>query len=133
MTLRFYTTSDYVKLRTVYEQSGWFDPETDAEEKLKKQIEKDPESILLTIDNDTIVGTVTLLFTGRLGLFFRLHGDTKEIRGSLLKKGEQIFKNHGYNEVHILTPEEDLQRQEDYADYGFKKSRPYRWFWKKIN
>lgn len=126
------TIQDYPILKKLYEDSGWFDRETDSEEKITSQIQKEPNSILLAVENDEIIGTVTLLFTGRLGLFFRLVSESKEARAELLRRGEEIFKQHQYNEVHVIAPLNDNERQSEYEEFGFTKGKDYKWFWKKI-
>lgn len=132
VAVRRYFPSDYDALRKLYEDSGWWDEVTDAEKRINNQIEKEPNSILLAYNNEKIIGTVTLLFTGRLGLFFRLVGDTKEIRTLLLQSGEEIFKETGYSETHIIAPDDDIERQKEYTEYGFKLGKNYMWFWKKV-
>lgn len=133
MEIRSCVSSDYASLKTLYQQAGWFDEETDSEAKIAQQIAKDPNSILLALDGEELIGTVTLLFTGRLGLFFRLIANSDKTRLALLQEGEKIFKKHGYNEVHILALELDKEKQQEYMQYGFKKGKQYRWFWKKID
>jgi ribosomal protein S18 acetylase RimI-like enzyme len=137
VTISKYAQRDYTALKQLYQTSGWFDPETDSEERIRTQIEQDENAILLARDDEQLVGTVTLLFAIRLGLFFRLVTQETEhaadIRSKLLTKGEEIFKEKGYNEVHIIAPESDTERQEEYEQYGFKKGAEYRWFWKKLD
>ncbi|HVZ12261.1 MAG TPA: GNAT family N-acetyltransferase [Patescibacteria group bacterium] len=132
MKIRTYQKEDYPSLKSIYEKSGWYDAETDDEERIKDQIEKNPNSILVAEEDGKIVGTVTLLFTGRLGLFFRLISDSAEKNSELLKAGEKIFKDEGYNEVHILAPADDTNKQNEYENYGFNSGKNYKWFWKKI-
>lgn len=131
--IRFYTPSDYSELRGLYESSGWWDDETDSEERIRHQIQKHPDSILVCVENGKIIGTTTLLFTERLGLFFRLIANKVEVRRELLKRGEEIFKEKGYKETHVIAQEENVNQHKVLEEYGFNKGRLFRWFWKKID
>lgn len=135
ITIRPYTPTDYSSVKKLYKDSGWFDPETDAAERLKQKIERDPESILVATSSQ-IVGTLSLIEDGRIALFFRLitiDGDLAgEIRKRLLTEGQTVFQKRGYNEAHIIVPENDKERQEAYEANGFVKGEQYRWMWKKI-
>ena len=134
--IRPYAKQDYPDLRQLYEESGWFDPETDAEDRLGVKIERDSNSVLVAFSDDQAVGTVSLIEDGRIALFFRLVSKEGEkastIRAQLLEEGEKILKQRGYKEAHIIAPENDRVRQDEYEQYGFKKGKPYRWMWKKI-
>lgn len=134
--IRSYNPGDYSSVKQLYEDSGWFDGETDAEERLKAKSERDPQSLLIAINPDDVVGTVSLIEDGRIAIFFRLvtrdGEDAPQIRAKLLTAGETIFKDRGYSEAHIIAPEEDQSRQNEYEQNGFQKGNPYRWMWKKI-
>ncbi len=130
MTIRPYTSLDYIYIRKLYEESGWFDELVDSENKLNEQTSKDPDSILVATNNNEIIGSVSLLATGCLALFFRLIAPNEEVKKLLLAKGEEFFRVKGYKRIDIIAPEEDLSRQKEYADYGFNKGNLYRWFWK---
>lgn len=131
-TIRPYTSSDYTQVIEFYKESGWYDPETDAQEKLDAQVADEPQAILLAFDEEKLIGTVSLLFTGRHGLYFRLIANSEDIRSELLTAGEPVFKAHGYAEAHILAPEEDTDKHTEYENVEFSKGKSYRWFWKKL-
>lgn len=135
LLIRFYTPEDYMSVRQLYEESGWFDSETDAEDRLTAKIKRDKDSILVAFDGKNILGTVSLVEDGRIALFFRLisTGDNAVlVRKHLLEKGMEIFKKRGYREAHIISPEGDLERQGEYENFGFQKGDSYRWMWVKI-
>ena len=133
LEIRSYNPSDYSELRQLYQSSGWFDELVDSEEMINNQISNEPESILVAVLDDKIMGTVTLLATGRLALFFRLISKDDQdsiIRKSLVEKGQEFFLKKGYKRYDIIAPEEDSSRQQEYINLGFIKGNPYRWFWK---
>ncbi len=132
--IRRYSPEDYPALKKLYQATGWFDAQTDAKDRINQQITKDPDAILLAVEDDKMTGSITLLDTGRLALFFRLVAEEKrpEVKIKLLQEGEKIFYKKGYNEAHIICSEEDELRQQEYTSYGFTAGRNYKWFWKKI-
>jgi GNAT superfamily N-acetyltransferase len=137
LDVRGYTLIDYPSVKALYEEAGVFDPETDAEDRLLAKVEENPDGLLVTTDEDgTVLGTVSIVDDGRIAILFRLVVKPGEhahmIRMRLLNDAETILKEYGYNEVHIIAPEEDKPIQDEYAHYGFTKGKPYRWFWKKI-
>jgi hypothetical protein len=135
MSIRPYNPTDYSAVKKLYTDSGWFDPETDAEERLRAKTERDPDSLLIATEQNQVIGTVSLIEDGRIALFFRLitvAEEAAEIRAKLLTEGEVILKQRGYHEAHIIAPENDKTRQKEYEQYGFQKGNPYRWMWKKL-
>lgn len=136
LRIRNYSHNDYPAIKKLYEESGWFDPETDDEGKIRTKTEGDPQSILICTDVNDLVGTISLIEDGRIAIFFRLITknveDAPQIRSKLLAEGEVIFKQRGYNEAHIIAPEEDIDRQNEYQQNGFQTGNPYRWMWKKL-
>ena len=133
--IRVYKPTDYPELRRLYEAAGWFDESVDSEEMINDQVKKDPSSVLVAVSNGEIVGTVTLLATGRLALFFRLISkeDEKDIRRQLLEKGESLFVKKGYKRIDIIAPEQDHAKHQEYIKNGFVKGNSYRWFWKETS
>lgn len=131
ITIRSYTPSDYSALKSLYVEVGWFDPETDKE----SRINANPDSILLAYEDNELIGSVSLLNTGRHALFFRFitkkNGNGKDIHKVLLEEGEKRFKQMGFAESHILALDDDKEIQQKYEEYGFIKGKKYRWFWKK--
>ncbi|MGV8142255.1 MAG: GNAT family N-acetyltransferase [Candidatus Pacearchaeota archaeon] len=130
MEIRNYKPSDYESLRHLYQSFGWFDESVDSKDMINKQIKKDPGCILVALSNDKVIGTITMLATGRLALFFRLISQEESVRKELLKKGEEFFIKKGYKRIDIVAPEEDEARHKEYVKNGFNKGNPYRWFWK---
>lgn len=72
IAIRPYQPNDYNSLKKVYEAFKWFDPETDSEGRLNNKSQRDPESLLVAIVEDEIVGTVSLIEDGRIALFLQV-------------------------------------------------------------
>lgn len=139
MQIRFYKSSDYQQLIALYKKSDQFkfDEVTDSESGITRKIEKDPESLLVTEENQQIVGSVSIIEDGRIALLFRLVADSTnsnkdEILKSLVEKAEAIVKDRGYLEVHNTAPTNDLNALMEREKLGFKQGDTYTWFWKKI-
>jgi hypothetical protein len=133
--IRTYKTPDYQAIQELYKSSRWYDESVDSKEMLTAQIKKDKDSILVAVQDNQIIGTVTLLATGRLALFFRLviKEEKPEVRTELLRHGTEIFKERRYKRIDIVAPETDNKRHQEYIESGFTKGNLYRWFWKEEN
>lgn len=133
--IRSYTPRDHEQVKGLYEESGWFDPVTDAEERLKAKVEKMPDSILVAAEDSLVVGTVSLIYDERMALLFRLvtrNGEGRVIRQRLLEEGQSVLREWGAEEVHIIAPVEDNKLQQEYVERGFIRGNKYRWMWKNI-
>lgn len=128
--IRKYLPEDYSDVKSLYQESGWFDELIDSMEILNKQVNEAPGSILVAISEGKIIGTLTMLATGRLALFFRLACPEMEAWRMLLEEGEKYFVDKGYNRLDIVAPEEDTLRQIGYEDVGYNKGNLFRWYWK---
>src|SRR3989344_302141 len=87
-----YTPEDYPNVKAIYEEGDLFAESIDTEENLKTKIERDPESILVAVKGQQIVGTVSLLEDGRMAYIFRVAVKKTErkqgIAAMLLGEGE---------------------------------------------
>ena len=139
MRIRYYKQTDYKKLIDLYKLSDQFkfDEVTDSEEGITRKIEKDPESLLVAEENGQIVGSVSIIEDGRIGLLFRLiaspdNPNKDDILKALVEKSESILKNRGYLEMHNTAPTNDLNALMERRKLKFRKGNVYTWFWKKI-
>lgn len=140
MKIEFYKDEDYDKLIELYKTSTQFsiDKVTDSKESLSRKIERDPGSILLVKDEDSIIGSVSIIEDGRMALLFRLAvspdvPDKEMILKFLLSRSEEILKDRGYKEVHNTAPSGHKVALSERGDLGFKKGAEYSWFWKTID
>ncbi len=110
--IRTYTNEDYPEVRKTLELVKIFDPERDSQQNLEAKIQRDPESILVALDDGKIIGNVYFLEDGWTSLIFRL-AVRKEYRkhgvGSLLmQEAEKILKGRGYSKVSLFVHEDAL-------------------------
>ncbi len=135
LEIRSYCPQDYPVVKKLYQVTGLFDPETDAQHRLDAKAHRDPASLLVAVQQPDIVGTVSLIEDGRVAIFFRLvaiGAQQAEIRAALLAAGQQIFGQRGYKEIHIMAPEQDYDRQRELHKLGYKTGRDYRWMWRNV-
>lgn len=140
MIVRSYTPLDYVHVVALYKQpelyGGNFDEARDAEEKLRKRVEADPDAILVAQDNGKIVGTVSLIEDGRVAWLFRFCvqklPNELAIAQTLLDNAVASLKAKGHTQVLVYTPTDKLELHKRYEDLEFRKGGDYTCFWKNI-
>lgn len=140
MIIRSYTPLDYDQVVSLYKQpelyGGVFDEARDAEEKLRKRIEADPDAILVAQDNGNIVGTVSLIEDGRVAWLFRFCvqklSNEKEIAQTLFENAIASLKAKGHTQVLVYTPTDKPELHKRYEELDFKKGGDYTCFWKEI-
>jgi hypothetical protein len=147
--IRSYSTEDYDEVKALYLQSelygGVFDEARDSKEKLRKRVEADPDSILVAIQNDRVVGTVSLIEDGRVAWLYRfcvpsivtdnenrlIDFNEREVTESLNKYALNALRAKGHEEVLVYTSQ-DTHLHKRYLDLGFTKGSDYTCFWKSI-
>lgn len=129
--IRSYTSADYESIRKLFVNGGLHYEPMDSEERLREKISRDPNSILVAVESEKVVGTVSLMEDGRMAFIFRLAVDpenrNKGIGRRLMAEAERELFRMGYQEVNILAEEADTGLQEYYEKQGYKKGTAYRW------
>jgi ribosomal protein S18 acetylase RimI-like enzyme len=136
MQIRPYTSTDYASVIAIYKEGELFEEEMDSEEILKRKTERDPESLLVGLKNDQIIGTVSVVEDGRFAFVFRLAVKKSE-RGNgvgtkLLSEAEKLLKKRGNKTVHILVNEKESELQSYYEKLHYRRGRLWRWLWKDL-
>ena len=136
--IRPYSNDDYNSLKINLEEAGMFDKDCDSEEKLHRKISESPESILVAVCENEIVGSVYIIPDHWDSLIFRLvvkksHRE-KGIGGLLLEEAENRLRANGYTSVSLLVNETELERLSSfYEKRGFEKMQSnYRYFFKEL-
>ena len=136
ITVRSYEPRDYGDVRQNLEDGQLFYAEMDAEERLNEKINRNPGSILVAETKGMVVGNVLFMEDGWGPLAFRL-AVRKEYRGrgvgtQLMKSVEDVLRDRGYPEVHILVGENETELKEYYAKMGYEEGNLYRWLYKDL-
>ncbi len=138
MLIRSYEPTDYEQLKALYLASdtfgGQFDEARDASDRLKKKIEADPDTILVAVEANKIIGTVSLIDDGRVAWLFRFAvplSDTNTTR-ALHDKAVAVLKARGHSQVLVYTPVGNSSLDGRYDQLGFTKGGDYTCFWKDL-
>lgn len=136
MQVRGYTTEVYKQLKQLYLDSstfgGQFDEARDAEDRLQKKIEADPDAILVAEDNSDIVGSVSLIDDGRVAWLFRFAVKDRDVAQVLHDKAVEILKSRGHSQVIVYSPVGDNDLDTRYHKLGFNKGNDFTAYWKKL-
>lgn len=141
MDIRNYRPDDYEDLKSLYLQSnlfgGQFDAARDSREKLEAVTRVDSQSILVCEDAGRIVGTVSLIESGRVAWLFRFAvlqiEKEKEALQALHQKACAILRARGHSEVLVYTPIDDARLEQRYLDLDMNKGSAYTCFWQSID
>lgn len=138
MIVRGYVPSDYEQLKALYLDSstfgGQFDEARDAADRLQKKIEADPDTILVAMRDDKIVGSVSLIDDGRVAWLFRfaVPQNNPEVVIALHDKAIAVLKAHGHDQVLVYTPAGNQDLDNRYVRLGFTKGNDYTCYWKEV-
>ncbi len=134
-TIRNYLPEDYLSVKEILEEGGLFDANWDTEEKLRKRIEEKPDSIIVAIIDNEVVGNIFLIddfFPFVFHLAVKENQRGKGVGGMLMDESIKILREHGHNEIALLADDENEGLKEWYKKQGFTMSGRYRGLWKKI-
>ena len=133
--IRNYQISDYQQVREILEKGNLLWELSDNEQALERKIQQRPDSILVAVEDGRVVGT-QFIIEDFLPLLFRLsvHPDYrgKAIGKTLMKRGEELLKQKGYNHVNILVASNDTELQNYYEKQGYEKGNSYVWMVKEF-
>ncbi len=138
MIIRSYEPSDYEQLKALYLDSdtlgGQFDEARDASDRLRKKIEVDTDAILVAVEDEKIVGTVSLVDDGRVAWLFRfaVHLANGDVTKALHDKAVEVLRGRGHSQVLVYTPVGNADLDSRYNQLGFTKGSDYTCFWKEI-
>lgn len=134
ISVRNYSPPDYERVKQLYIDGDLYYEPFDSFERLQEKISRDPNSILLALESDKVVGTVSLMEDGRMAFIFRLAVDpeyrNKGIGKALMEEAEKELFKRGYPEINILVEEENMGLQEYYERQGYEEGTAYRWMTK---
>ncbi len=121
--IRDYQTSDYEGLKANLEAAHMFDPEWDTKDNLKRKLAKYPGSILVAVDDGTVVGNVYIVGDNFQTIIFRLavkEDYRKQGIGSrLMDEAERRMKENGINHVALLVREGEEKTVAWYKKRGY--------------
>jgi len=133
--IRNYNPSDFPHVKAILEEGKLFYEQIDNAGALEKKIKQAPDTIIVAIEEERVVGTVVII-PDFFPFLFRLavHPDFRKrgIGRQLMQRGEEILKSKGYDHVNILVASNDLELQEYYERQGYEKGKNYTWMFKEF-
>ena len=133
--IRRYQTTDYLAVKRILEAGGLFWGVSDSRERLGRKIQDDPDSILVAVEDERVVGT-QFIITDFMPFLFRLavHPEYRKrgIGTELMQRAEELLRERGHNHVNILVLTTDTKLQEAYRRKGYENGREYRWMTKEL-
>jgi ribosomal protein S18 acetylase RimI-like enzyme len=138
MQIRQYRPSDYEQLKALYLDSSTFgeqfDEARDAQDRLQRKIEADPDAILVAETESRLVGTVSLIDDGRVAWLFRfaIKDQGAEVASALHDKAITILKGRGHTQVLVYSPADNQRLDARYEQLGFTKGDNYICYRKEI-
>lgn len=133
--IRTYKKADFQLVKQILELGKLYYERTDNEQELERKIQRDPNSILVAIEDGKIVGT-QFIVEDFMSFLFRLavHPDYRRrgIGKALMQKGEEILRQRGHRDVNILVAAEDEELQNLYERFGYEKGHKYVWMVKEF-
>lgn len=136
--VRPYSQPDYEQLKALYMDSstfgGQFDEARDAQDRLQRKIESDPDAILVAERIGKIVGTVSLIDDGRVAWLFRfaVKDQDDEVLSALHDRAIEALSQRGHTQVLVYSPAGNETLDSRYEQLGFTKGSDYTCFWKEI-
>ena len=105
---------------------------SDTAEAIRKLIEKDPEALILAVDNDEIIGTIVAGWNGwRSGLYrlaVREDMRSKGIGRLLVERALERFRSLGVTRVDAMVLDENEIAHKAWESFGFTRQNNWsRW------
>lgn len=132
-----YNDGHYDALVVLLKSCDLYDEPWETRENLKLKIERDPESVILALDGEQVVGCVFVVVDGWIGLVWRLavleEHRKQGIGHELMQKAEALIKSRGVKEAShfVSSPKEELKAW--YEKQGYTKTSDYTFMYKEID
>lgn len=124
MKFRDYQEKDFQELKQLLISTNVFYEPLDTQEIFRKKIEHDPESIILAVEDDKVIGTVFIVYDPWNSFIFRLgvhpNYQGRGIANALMEEAEQRLKSRGMVRPTLFVEEDNTEV------LGFYKRRD--WF-----
>jgi len=138
--LRNYQPSDYSSVKENLQEADMYDDVWDSEDNLAGMINKDPESVIVAYERNTVVGHLVIVSYGiKMTYLFRLVVKkiyrNQGIASQLMTHAEEIAKKRGAREIGLYVDAQNNTLHSFYTKRGFgtsRKQRTYMYMWKEL-
>jgi predicted N-acetyltransferase YhbS len=113
---------------------GVFDENRDSKNILDSKIAKDKKAILVAVENNDIVGTISIIEDGRVAWLYRFvcEPNDQKVAEVLYNEAMLELKNRGHREVLVYSEPDNQNLQNRYNNLGFNKGGNYDCYWKEL-
>lgn len=139
ITIRSYQPADYSQVVTLLQEADLYADTWEAEENLTSMVVANPDSIIVAVDQNKIIGTIFLIpYGAKIAFLFRL-AVKKEYRHQgiatqILNYVEDLAHKKGIIELCLFADEANKDLQVFYQKRGWTSSKhPYYCLWKEIS
>lgn len=136
VNIRSYKKDDYLGVKETLIEGILFEESWDVEERLSRRIEEKPDSIIVAVVANEIVGCI-YLYDDILPFVFRL-AVKKQFRRQgigtmLLEEAAHRLKQHGHKEIALLVDNDNEELKNWYRKQHFQETKSlWKGFWKRI-
>jgi len=138
ITIRNYRDADYPGVQALLQEADLYASTWDSRENLKGMILQDPESVLVAVDGDVIVGNIFITpFGTKVAHIYRLvvkkEYRKRGIASQLIQKAESIIKKKGGVEIGLYVDTQHDELKAFYKKRNFKTSgKEFIHMWKEL-
>lgn len=136
--LRSYRDDDYEQLKDLTEHSEWyggkFDEARDGRERLRQKITQDPTSIFVFQQGKHVVGTISIIDDGRVGMLFRfiVKDNDEAVARALYDRAVAELRARGHEQILVYTTK-DKALKDRYKKLGMHEGGSYICYWSEIS
>lgn len=136
MEITNFTIDKYEEAKAILVTGGHFDDVWDSRAHWEEKIKQEPNSILLAMEADEVIGCILIIRDPWTSFFFRLavkeSHRNKGIGSQLMQSAEQALKQEGVDEVTMFVDFDDDELQAYYEKRGYMKGGTYKCMYKKL-
>jgi len=128
--IRSYRDSDYLDVKRNLQEGGLYNKDCDKRERLRKKVQKDPNSIIVAIVDGKVVGNVYIVAEPWCAFIFRLAVRKKYgkqgIGSLLLEEAEKMLRKTGVKWVSVFVEDAKEDLKGYYSKRGYEAAKKYR-------
>lgn len=127
--------TDFPSVRQNLQEGNLFWEEWDGEEKLRKRSQKKPDSVVVAVIDNQVVGNVFLvddIYPYVFRLAVRKEFRRKGVGQQLMEEAMKRLKEHGHDEIAVFVEDDNEELKDWYKKLGFTAEGAYRSMWRKI-
>lgn len=135
--VRAYQDADYEQVKSLTTHSEWyggvFDEARDGRLRLQQKVTQDPESIFVFQQGSELLGTISIIDDGRVGMLFRfiVKDQNQAVAKALYERAVAVLKSRGHEQVLVYGSKDKVLGQR-YESLGMQKGGTYVCYWSDI-